>query len=249
MDARVKSAKTDAARAREHASNVMDEWRNSNQVWRSSLDSVQAKVDSQRDDLKALRAKYHLLTTSEEPTAWDLVECLVLQNSITDIQAEEAKKRVHERDERLRQAQDDLRQTTKELAKARTDWEKQTRALQEELHKVRNDVVQREEETGRWIRNEEKMAEFVREIARLREELLAKDAKLRDLQKTLREQPGEVQSEQLESARKEFHDVEQCFALVESPDLSDTSLPSFSPILVETLRKTLDAEFDLMRQL
>ncbi|KAL2623016.1 hypothetical protein R1flu_003221 [Riccia fluitans] len=46
MDAQVKSAKTDAACAREHASNVMDEWQNSNQVWRSSLDSVQAKVDS-----------------------------------------------------------------------------------------------------------------------------------------------------------------------------------------------------------
>ncbi|KAL2634642.1 hypothetical protein R1flu_006121 [Riccia fluitans] len=93
------------------------------------------------------------------------------------------------------------------------------------------------------------MAEFVREIARLREELLAKDAKLRDLQKSLQEQPGEVRSEQLESARKEFHDVEQRFALVESLDLSDTFLPSFSLVLVETLRKTLDAEFDLMRQL
>ncbi|KAL2623015.1 hypothetical protein R1flu_003220 [Riccia fluitans] len=93
------------------------------------------------------------------------------------------------------------------------------------------------------------MANFVREIASLREELLAKDAKLRDLQKTLREQPGEAQSEQLESARKEFHDVEQRFALVKSPNLSDTSLPSFLPVLVETLRKTLDAEFDLMRQL
>ncbi|KAL2642877.1 hypothetical protein R1flu_010464 [Riccia fluitans] len=123
----------------------------------------------------------HLLTTPEEPTARDLVECLVLQNNITVIWVEEAEKRVQERDERLRQAQDDLRQTTEELAKVRTDWEEQTRALQEELHKVRNDVVQWEEETGRWIRNEEKMAEFVREIARLREELLAKDAKLRDL--------------------------------------------------------------------
>ncbi|KAL2654124.1 hypothetical protein R1flu_022252 [Riccia fluitans] len=153
------------------------------------------------------------------------------------------------RSDAVTSAQDDLRQTTEELAKARIDWEKQTQGLQEELHKVQNDVVQREEETGRWIRNEEKMAEFVWEIARLREELLAKDARLRDLQKTLREQPGEVQSEQLESARKEFHDVEQRFALVESPDLSDTSLPSFSPVLVETLRKTLDAEFDLMRQL
>ncbi|KAL2636169.1 hypothetical protein R1flu_007648 [Riccia fluitans] len=197
MDTRVKSAKTDAARAREHASNVMDEWRNFNQVWRSSLDSMQAKVDKKRDNLKALRARYHLLTTPEEPTARDLVKCLVMQNSITDIRAEEAEKRVQERDERLRQAQDDLRQTKEEL----------------------------------------------------REELLAKDAKLRDLQKTLREQSGEVQSEQLESARKEFHDVEQRFALVESPDLSDTSLPSFLPVLVETVRNTLDAEFDLMRQL
>ncbi|KAL2612242.1 hypothetical protein R1flu_023934 [Riccia fluitans] len=93
------------------------------------------------------------------------------------------------------------------------------------------------------------MADFVREIARLREELLTKDAKMRELEKTLRERPEEIQPGQTESAQKEFHDLEQRFALVESPDLSDISLPSFSPVLVETLRKTLDTEFELMKQL
>ncbi|KAL2612167.1 hypothetical protein R1flu_023859 [Riccia fluitans] len=195
MDARVQSAKTDAAHAREHALRIMDEWRISNQT-------------------------------------------------ITDIRAEQAEKKVQDRDEGLRHAQDELRQAKEELAKAWTDWEKQARASEEELYKVRNAIVQREEETGHWIRNEEKMVEFVREVATLRKELLAKDAKVRELQKTLRERP-ETQPKQLESARKEFHDVKQRFALVESPDLSDT----FSPVLVETLRKTLDAQFDLMRQL
>ncbi|KAL2641495.1 hypothetical protein R1flu_009082 [Riccia fluitans] len=33
------------------------------------------------------------------------------------------------------------------------------------------------------------------------------------------------------------------------PDLSDTFVPTFSPVLVDTLRKTLDSEFDLLRQL
>ncbi|KAL2642777.1 hypothetical protein R1flu_010364 [Riccia fluitans] len=249
MDARVQFAKTDTAHAQEHALRIMDEWRISNQTWRMSLDNMQAQVDKQRDDLSALRTKHHLLTTPEEPTARDLVKCLVLQNSITDIRAEQAKKKVQERDEGLRHAQDDLHQAKEELVKARTDWEKQARASKEELYKVRNAVVQREEETGHWIRNEEKMVEFVREVATLRKELLAKDAKVRELQKTLQERPEETQPEQLESAWKEFHDVEERFALVESPDPSDTSLPSFSPVLVETLRKTLDAEFNMMRQL
>ncbi|KAL2628571.1 hypothetical protein R1flu_013257 [Riccia fluitans] len=72
---------------------------------------------------------------------------------------------------------------------------------------------------------------------------------MRELEKTLRERPEEIQPGQIESAQKEFHDVEQRFALVESPDLSDISLPSFSPVPVETLRKTLDTEFELMKQL
>ncbi|KAL2613817.1 hypothetical protein R1flu_025509 [Riccia fluitans] len=129
--------------------------------------------------LKALRETYCLITTPKEPTARDLVECLVLQNSIADHRAEEAEKRVHERDEELRQ----LRMSSAELE-----------------------------------RNSPGAAEEI--------------------------QPG-----QIESAQKEFHDVEQRFALVESPDLSDISLPSFSPVLVETLRKTLDTEFELMKQL
>ncbi|KAL2607618.1 hypothetical protein R1flu_026191 [Riccia fluitans] len=128
---------------------------------------------------------YCLITTPEEPTAWDLVECLVSQNSIADHRAEEAEKRVQERDEELRQAQDELRRVKEELAQTRADGKKQSRALEEELRRVRKDVVQREEETGRWIRNDEKMADFVREIARLREELLTKDAKMRELEKTL----------------------------------------------------------------
>ncbi|KAL2613985.1 hypothetical protein R1flu_025677 [Riccia fluitans] len=227
----------------------MSEWQNSNIQWRTSLNKVQAKVDKQTEDLKALRETYCLITTPEEPTARDLVECLVSQNSIADHRAEEAEKRVQERDEELRQAQDELRRAREELAQTRADGKKQSRALEEELRRVRNDVVQREEETGRWIRNDEKMADFVREIARLREELLTKDAKMRELEKTLRERPEEIQPGQIESAQKEFHDVEQRFALVESPDLSDISLPSFSPVLVETLYKTLDTEFELMKQL
>ncbi|KAL2628583.1 hypothetical protein R1flu_013269 [Riccia fluitans] len=59
------------------------------------------------------------------------------------------KKRVQERDEELRQAQDELRQAREELAQTRADGKKQSRALEEELRRVRNDVVQREEETGR----------------------------------------------------------------------------------------------------
>ncbi|KAL2631462.1 hypothetical protein R1flu_016148 [Riccia fluitans] len=47
---------------------------------------------------------------------------------------------------------------------------------------------------------------------------------------------------------KEFHDVKQRFALVESPDLIQTSTSTFLPVLVETLLKTLDSEFDLLRQ-
>ncbi|KAL2652940.1 hypothetical protein R1flu_021068 [Riccia fluitans] len=66
--------------------------------------------------LKALRETYCLITTPEEPTARDLVECLVLQNSITDHRAEEAEKKIQERDEELRQAQDELRQAREELA-------------------------------------------------------------------------------------------------------------------------------------
>ncbi|KAL2607833.1 hypothetical protein R1flu_026406 [Riccia fluitans] len=93
------------------------------------------------------------------------------------------------------------------------------------------------------------MAEFIHKVANLWKELLAKDAKVRELQKTLWERPEQTQPQQLELAWKEFHDVEQRFALVESPDLSDTSLPTFSPVLVETLRKILDSEFDLLRQL
>ncbi|KAL2609479.1 hypothetical protein R1flu_028052 [Riccia fluitans] len=62
---------------------------------------------------------------------------------------------------------------------------------------------------------------------------LAKDAKMRELEKTLRERPEEIPAGQIESAQKEFHDVEQRFALVESPDLSDISLPSFSSVLVK----------------
>ncbi|KAL2623366.1 hypothetical protein R1flu_003571 [Riccia fluitans] len=249
MDARIQSAKKDAARLREHTSQIMSEWQNSNIQWRTSLNKVQAKVDKQTEDLKALRETYCLITTPEEPTARDLVECLVSQNSIADHRAEEAEKRVQERDEEVRQAQDELCRAREELAQNRADGEKQSRALEEELRRVRNDVVQREEETGRWIRNDEKMADFVREIARLRDELLTKDAKMRELEKTLRERPEEIQPGQIESAQKEFHDVEQRFALVESPDLSDISLPSFSPVLVETLRKTLDTEFELMKQL
>ncbi|KAL2613225.1 hypothetical protein R1flu_024917 [Riccia fluitans] len=257
MDARIQSAKTDAAPLREHTSQIMSEWQNSNIQWRTSLNKVQrvnsvclsTLVDKQTEDLKALRETYCLITTPEEPTARDLVECLVLQNSIADHRAEEAEKRVQERDEELRQAQDELRRAREELAHTRADGKKQSRALEEELRRVRNDVVQREEETGRWIRNDEKMADFVREIARLREELLTKDAKMRELEKTLRERPEEIQPGQIESAQKEFHDVEQRFALVESSDLSDISLPSFSPVLVETLRKTLDTEFELMKQL
>ncbi|KAL2645516.1 hypothetical protein R1flu_013103 [Riccia fluitans] len=154
----------------------------------------------QTEDLKALRETYCLITTPEEPTAQDLVECLVLQNSITDHRAEEAEKRVQERDKEFRQAQDELRQAREELAQTRADGKKQSRALEEELRSVRNDVVQREEETGLWIRNDEKMADFVREIARLQEELLAKDAKMRELEKTLREHPEEIQPGQIESA-------------------------------------------------
>ncbi|KAL2607675.1 hypothetical protein R1flu_026248 [Riccia fluitans] len=134
---------------------------------------------------------YYLITTPEEPTA--LVECLVLQNSIADHRAEEAEKRVQERYEELRQVQDELCQAREELAQTRADGKKQSRALEEELRRVRNDVVQWEEETNRWIRNDEKMADFVREIARLREELLTKDAKMRELEKTLRERPEEIQ--------------------------------------------------------
>ncbi|KAL2631180.1 hypothetical protein R1flu_015866 [Riccia fluitans] len=110
------------------------------------------------------------------------------------------KKRVQEQDEELRQAQDELRRAREELAQNRADGEKQSRALEEELRRVRNDVVQREEETGRWIRNDEKMADFVREIARLWDELLTKDAKMRELEKTLRERPEEIQPGQIESA-------------------------------------------------
>ncbi|KAL2635384.1 hypothetical protein R1flu_006863 [Riccia fluitans] len=124
----------------------------------------------------------------------------VRMNSIADHRAEEAEKRVQERDEELRQAQDELRRAREELAQNRADGEKQSRASEEELHRVRNDVVQREEETGRWIRNDEKMADFVREIARLRDELLTKDAKMRELEKTLREWPEEIQPGQIESA-------------------------------------------------
>ncbi|KAL2649569.1 hypothetical protein R1flu_017697 [Riccia fluitans] len=39
------------------------------------------------------------------------------------------------------------------------------------------------EETGRWIRNDEKMADFVREIAKLWDELLTKDAKMESLRR------------------------------------------------------------------
>ncbi|KAL2652201.1 hypothetical protein R1flu_020329 [Riccia fluitans] len=142
-----------------------------------------------------------------------------LSNSIADHRAEEAKKRVQERDEELRQAQDELRRAREELAQTRADGKKQSRALEEELRRVWNDVVQWEKKTSRWIRNDEKMADFVQEIARLREELLTKDAKMRELEKILRERPEEIQPGQIESAQKEFHDVEQRFALVESPDL------------------------------
>ncbi|KAL2610723.1 hypothetical protein R1flu_029296 [Riccia fluitans] len=202
MDARIQSAKMDAARLREHASQIMSKWQISNNQWRTSLNKVQAKVDKQTEDLKALRETYCLITTPEEPTAWDLVECLVSQNSITDHRAEEAEKRVQERDKELRQAQDELRQAREELAQTRADGKKQSRALEEELRRVRNDVVQREEETGRWIRNDEKMADFIREITRLWEELLAKDAKMRELKKTLWERPEEIQPGQIESARR-----------------------------------------------
>ncbi|KAL2621027.1 hypothetical protein R1flu_001232 [Riccia fluitans] len=94
MDARIQSAKTDAARLREHASQIMSEWQNSNIQWRTSLNKEQAKVDKQTEDLKALQETYCLITTPEEPTARDLVECLVSQNSIADNRAEEAKKRI-----------------------------------------------------------------------------------------------------------------------------------------------------------
>ncbi|KAL2628723.1 hypothetical protein R1flu_013409 [Riccia fluitans] len=249
MDARIQSAKKDAARLREHTSQIMSEWQNSNIQWRTSLNKVQVKVDKQTEDLKALRETYCLITTPEEPTARDLVECLVLQNSIADHRAEEAEREYRSGTKSSVKLKDELRRAREELAQNRADGEKQSGALEEELRRVRNDVVQREEETGRWIRNDEKMADFVREIARLRDKLLTKDAKMRELEKTLRERPEEIQPGQIESAQKEFHDVEQRFALVESPDLSDISLPSFSPVLVETLRKTLDTKFELMKQL
>ncbi|KAL2650591.1 hypothetical protein R1flu_018719 [Riccia fluitans] len=121
MDARIQSVKTDAARLREQASQIMSEWQISNTQWRTSLNKVQAKVDKQTEDLKALRETYCLITTPEEPTARDLVECLVSQNSITDHRAEEAEKRVQERDEELHQAQDELRQAREELAQTRAD--------------------------------------------------------------------------------------------------------------------------------
>ncbi|KAL2644657.1 hypothetical protein R1flu_012244 [Riccia fluitans] len=253
MDTWVQSAKTDAMHARENASKIMEEWRTSQNMWQASLDNVQGLVDKQIKDLKALRTKYHLLTTPEEPTARDLVECLVLQNGITEIQADQAEKKVHKRDEGLRKAQDELRQAKDELAKAQAEWETHVRALEHELYKVRSDVIQRDEEAAQWRRNDGMIAEFVRQVTDLREQLLAKDAKIKGLQWTLREQPEEVQrptlQQQLEMARHEFQEVEQRFALIESSDLCSDATPTFSPVLIETLCKNLDAEFDLMKQL
>ncbi|KAL2612841.1 hypothetical protein R1flu_024533 [Riccia fluitans] len=95
-----------------------------------------------------------------------------------------------------------------------------------------------EEAEKRIQERDEELRQAHDELRRAREELAQNRA------------DGEKQSRALEEElRKEFHDVEQRFALVESPDLSDISLPSFSLVLVETLRKTLDTEFELMKQL
>ncbi|KAL2624338.1 hypothetical protein R1flu_008583 [Riccia fluitans] len=129
------------------------------------------------------------------------------------------------RDEELKSRQEELQQAQAqthmaELEKAKEEWKEKARELEKEIYEVRDDVVKREEEVARWKRSEEQIAAFVREVTDLQGELLAKDARVRELQQTLRERPEETQPQQLESARKEFHDVEQRFALVESSDLS-----------------------------
>ncbi|KAL2634202.1 hypothetical protein R1flu_005681 [Riccia fluitans] len=141
-------------------------------------------------------------------------------------------------------ATDLVRKLAEELRAARRQqdgWQHLVAEKDEEVEKLKAEL---EKTNAEW---KQKARDLEKEI--YQKELLVKDAKVRELQKTLRERSEETQPEQLESAQKEFHDVEQRFALVKSSDLSDTSLPTFLPVLVETLRKTLDLEFDLLRQL
>ncbi|KAL2623051.1 hypothetical protein R1flu_003256 [Riccia fluitans] len=126
-------------------------------------------MELMRTELRAIRREHNLLTIPEEPRATDLVWKLAEELCAAKRGADGWQHLVAENDE-------ELERLKAELEKTNADWRQKAWDLKAKIYQVRDDAVKREE-TARWKRNEEKIAGFVHEVADLRKELLAKDAK------------------------------------------------------------------------